>query len=46
MIRIAKMLDEGNYESKMLLQVHDELVFNMKANEKQELCIKIPEIME
>jgi DNA polymerase-1 len=46
MIRIAKMLDEGNYESTMLLQVHDELVFNIKAHEKEELCKKIPEIME
>jgi len=46
MIRIAKMLDEGNYQSTMLLQVHDELVFNIKANEREELIIKIPEIME
>lgn len=46
MIRIAEMLDEGKYESTMLLQVHDELVFNIKSAEKDELCKKIPEIME
>ncbi len=46
MIRIQKMLDEWNYESTMLLQVHDELVFNIKPKEKKELIIKIPEIME
>lgn len=46
MIRIAKMLDEGEYESTMLLQVHDELVFNIKANERGELIERIPKIME
>ena len=46
MIQIAKMLDEGKYESTMLLQVHDELVFNIKPQEKAELIKKIPEIME
>ena len=46
MIRTQKMLDEGNYESTMLLQVHDELVFNIKAHEKNDLIQKIPEIME
>jgi len=46
MIRIAKMLDEGKYQSTMLLQVHDELIFNIKSQEREELSIKIPEIME
>jgi DNA polymerase-1 len=46
MIEIAKMLEEGEYKSTMLLQVHDELVFNIKANEKEELEEKIPYIME
>ena len=46
MIRIQEMLDEGKYESTMLLQVHDELVFNIKPQEKTELTKKIPEIME
>ena len=46
MIQVAKMLDEGNYESTMLLQVHDELVFNIKPHEKEILLEKIPHIME
>ena len=46
MIRIQKMLDENNFRSTMLLQVHDELVFNIVSDEKDILCQKIPEIME
>ncbi len=46
MIRLAKMLEEGNYKSTMLLQVHDELVFNIKPTEKKELIEKITDIME
>lgn len=33
MINIQRILDEGNYQSKMLLQVHDELVFDIHKNE-------------
>ena len=33
MINIFKMLNEGNYKSKMLLQVHDELVFDIHNEE-------------
>jgi len=46
MLRINTMLKKWWYKSKMLLQVHDELVFNIKADEKEELNIKIPLIME
>ena len=46
MIRIAALLDEKKYKSTMLLQVHDELVFNIKANEKEFLLQEIPRIME
>lgn len=46
MIRIAEMLKKWNYQSKMLLQVHDELVFNIVESEFSELSKKIPEIME
>ncbi|MCF6351277.1 MAG: DNA polymerase I [Flavobacteriaceae bacterium] len=34
MINIQKILDTGNYKTKMLLQVHDELVFDMFNDEK------------
>ena len=46
MIRIAHMLREWNYKSTMLLQVHDELIFNIVPEEKEILKKKIPEIME
>lgn len=44
MIEIDKLLK--NYETKMIMQVHDELVFNVKKNEKDILLPKIIEIME
>ncbi len=33
MINIYKKLNDGNYKTKMLLQVHDELVFDVPKNE-------------
>lgn len=41
MINIYKMLKEGKYKSKMLLQVHDELVFEVH---KEELAVLKPKI--
>ena len=46
MIRIAKMLKEGKYKSTMLLQVHDELVFDAHQEEVNELKPLILENME
>lgn len=46
MIEIDTMLQEWNYKSTMLLQVHDELIFNIVPEEKEQLQIKIPAIME
>jgi len=37
MIHIQKLLESGNYKSKMLLQVHDELVFDMHNDELNSL---------
>lgn len=37
MINIQRILEEGNYQSKMLLQVHDELVFDVHKNELETL---------
>jgi DNA polymerase-1 len=42
MIRIDALLREKPYRSKMLLQVHDELVFDLALDEKEEL---VPEIL-
>ncbi len=46
MIQISKMLREESFESKMLLQVHDELVFNIKKSEQHSILPKIQHIME
>ncbi|MEX1116922.1 MAG: DNA polymerase I, partial [Akkermansiaceae bacterium] len=46
MIRIDALLRETPYQSKMLLQVHDELVFDLALDEKEELVPKILEAMK
>jgi DNA polymerase I len=45
MIRIDALLGERIYQSKMLLQVHDELVFDLALDEQDELVPQILEIM-
>lgn len=45
MIRIDALL-KSSYRSKLLLQVHDELVFDLVAEEKDELVPKILDIMQ
>ncbi|MCA9980115.1 MAG: DNA polymerase I, partial [Anaerolineales bacterium] len=42
MIDIDRLIHEGGYRSRMLLQVHDELVFDLFEDEKEEL---VPEIL-
>jgi DNA polymerase-1 len=46
MINIHKKLSEGNYKSKMLLQVHDELVFDIFKPELEALKVLIKSEME
>ena len=46
MINIQKILDEKKYKTKMLLQVHDELVFDMHNDEIDELSSIIKDEME
>ena len=46
MINIHQKLKEGNYKSKMLLQVHDELVFDIFKPELNELKTLIKSEME
>ncbi|MDP4849736.1 MAG: DNA polymerase I, partial [Verrucomicrobiales bacterium] len=46
MVRVATLLDEGGYRTRMLLQVHDELVFDLHLDEKNELIPKIEEAMK
>ncbi len=45
MIRIDTLLGEKTYQSKMLLQVHDELVFDLACDEEEELVPRILDIM-
>ena len=46
MIRIDTLLREKPYQSKMLLQVHDELVFDLALDEQDELLPKILHAMK
>ncbi|MAP55609.1 DNA polymerase I [Altibacter sp.] len=46
MIRIHEKMTKAAYKSKMLLQVHDELVFDVYKPELQELKVLIKEEME
>ncbi|MDP3312778.1 DNA polymerase I [Lutibacter sp.] len=46
MINIQNLLTLGNYKSKMLLQVHDELVFDMHYSEKELLLPLLKKEME
>jgi DNA polymerase-1 len=45
MIRIDALLREMSYQSRMLLQVHDELVFDLALEEQDELVPRILDIM-
>ncbi|MFK7850494.1 MAG: DNA polymerase [Akkermansiaceae bacterium] len=46
MIKIDELLRKKPYQTRMLLQVHDELVFDLHPDEESELVPKILHIME
>ncbi|MCW1885826.1 DNA polymerase I [Luteolibacter flavescens] len=46
MIRIDSLLREGSHETAMLLQVHDELVFDLSVKEQEKLVPKLLHEME
>lgn len=46
MVQIAERLDNEGLASRMLLQVHDELVFEVPDNELETMRQLIPEVME
>ena len=46
MIRILRRLEEGGFSSKMILQVHDELLFEIHETELEELRTHIKNDME
>jgi DNA polymerase-1 len=46
MINIHNWLKDNNKKSRMLLQVHDELIFEIHESELDEVPKKIEELME
>ena len=46
MNKIAKVIKEENLNAKMLLQIHDELIFEVEAHEAEALGDKFREIMQ
>ncbi|MCF8260442.1 MAG: DNA polymerase I [Melioribacteraceae bacterium] len=46
MINIHRELKQNNWKSKMVLQVHDELLFDAEKSEIDSLRIKVKELME
>ena len=46
MIEIYKKLNNGKYKTKMLLQVHDELIFNVPESELEEIKELVRDTME
>ena len=46
MIKVAETLKENKFETKMLLTVHDEIVFDMKKSEQDKVIPAITEAME
>jgi DNA polymerase I len=46
MLQIFNFLQKGRYHAKMLLQIHDELIFELPDEEVAELSPKISQIME
>lgn len=46
MIQVDRFLKENNFKSQMIMQVHDELVFNVVPKEIEKMKKEIPQIME
>ncbi|WP_179395167.1 DNA polymerase I [Lacticaseibacillus absianus] len=46
MVRMQAMLDEHHLKSRMLLQVHDELIFEGPADEMAQLATLVPKVMD
>lgn len=46
MIKINEELEKNNFKSKMLLQVHDELIFDVVKEEKEKLEELVKQVME
>ncbi len=46
MIEIDKAIERDDFKSQMLIQIHDELVFNLKEKEAKDFCALVKDKME
>lgn len=46
MLKIQEFLEKNNHKTKMLLQVHDELIFDVPQNETEHILPAVKQIME
>ena len=46
MVHIHKALKDGNYKTKMIMQVHDELVFDVHRSELEEIKALVEDLMK
>ena len=46
MIEVSKALKEGDYKTKMVLQIHDELIFKVPQDEEEKVYKLIKNVME
>ena len=46
MVNVQKMLEQGGYKSRILLQVHDELLLEVTADEREEVGALVKQTME
>lgn len=46
MVKMAERLEKENMQARMLLQVHDELIFEAPEEELEKLEVIVPEVME
>ena len=46
MIKVAQVLKQGDFQTKMLLTVHDELVFDLYQPEQEQVVPLIEEAMK
>ena len=46
MIKINKILSEKEYKSKLVLQIHDELIFKVYEDEKDDIYNLVKDVME
>jgi DNA polymerase-1 len=45
MIAVQRWLETSGVKSKLIMQVHDELVLEVPDAELEEVCVKVPHLM-